>query len=53
MAEEGTQPSKLIFSFKALHDQQIPKHLQLQQKQTTVRVRRYDNNGILIEVTKT
>ena len=48
---ERIELSTLIFSLKALHDQQFPKHLQLQQKPTNVTVLKNNNDGILIEVT--
>ena len=38
MIQEIIKLSTLIFPFKALHDQQFPKHIQLQQKRTNVRV---------------
>ena len=38
--------------FKLVHDQQFPKHLQLQQKWTNVRLFRNKNNKFLIDVAK-
>ena len=49
--EERIELSKMIFLFKALHDQ-IPKHLQSQQKRTNLRVIRNDSNGNLIDAPK-
>ena len=48
---ERTKLSTLIFSFRALHDQQSPKILQIKQKPTNVPVLRKNSNGILMEVT--
>lgn len=49
-AEEKIEFLTLMFLFKPMNDQKLPKHLLLQQqKETNIRVLRDNSNGILID----
>ena len=48
MIEERIELSTLIIWLRALHDQQFPRYLKLQQKKTNVRVLTNNKNGVLL-----